>query len=141
MRALSAEDLDVGLALAGIAGQLESLTGVLDRLGTATVASVLNSKGEQLKQSADALIRRAAATAVLARTLAETSMAAAVLGEEEVAEGQARLATSEWEQGASEELAGEGLGLMARGFAEASVADGLEREADDMLAEGDRQAA
>jgi hypothetical protein len=132
VRALSEEDLSIGLSLAGIAGQLRSLTGAVERLGPRIVAGVLESKGEQLERLADAVMARSAATAGLGRTLAQTSLAAAQLGDAEVAEGRARLSVSEWEAQESQDLAGEGLGLMAWGITEAVAADDLREQAEGM---------
>jgi hypothetical protein len=132
VRALSEEDLNIGLALAGIAGQLRSLTGAVDRLGPRVIAGVLESKGEQLGRLAESVMARSAATAALGRTLAQTSLAAAQLGDAEVAEGQARLTVSEWEAEESQDLAGEGVGLMAWGITEAVAADDLREQAEEI---------
>ncbi len=136
MGALSDEDLDLGLALAGIAGQLRAVTGVVDSLGTSVVAGFLDNKTEQLKQLAETVILRAGAAGSLSSMLAQTSKAVAELGEAEVAEGEAQLAVSEERAEESEELAGEGLGLMLMGMAEAVQAHDLQEEADEILAEG-----
>ena len=135
--ALSDEDLDIGLTLAGIAGQLGAVTGVVESLGTSAIVGFLDARSEQLKQLAGAVILRAGATGALARALAETSTAVAELGEAEVAEGEVKFATSRQEADESEELAGEGLGLMMMGMAEAAEAQDLQEESDEMTAEGD----
>ena len=134
--ALSAEDMDLGLALAGIAGQLGAVTGVVESLGPSVIAGFLDARSEQLRQLAQTVILRAGVTGALARALVKTSSAVAELGEEEVAEGEAELAASREEAEESEELAGEGLGLMVMGMAEAVEAHDLQEEADEMTAEG-----
>ena len=93
--ALSAEDMDLGLALAGMAGQLGAVTGVVDSLGTSVIAGFLDARSEQLRRLAETVILRAGATGALARALAETSRAVADLGDGEVAEGEAELASSQ----------------------------------------------
>jgi hypothetical protein len=134
--ALSEEDLGIGLALAGIAGQLRAMTRVVDSLGTSVIVGFLRDRSERLERLAETVIQRAGATGALARTLAETSRAVAELGEAEVTEGEAMFTAAEEEADESEELAGEGLGLMMMGIAEAVQAHDLQQEADQMVAEG-----
>ena len=141
VEALSTEDLDLGLALAGMAGQLGAMTAVVDSLSTGVIAEFLDTRSEQLKQLAESLILRAGATGALAKTLAETSGAMAELGETEVAEGEAEFATSEEEAAEGEELAGTGLGLMMMGVAEAVEAEGFQEEADKIAQKDSAEAA
>ncbi len=129
LEGLSGEDLSVGLALAGIAGQLRAVVAGLEGLTTPVLARFLDSRSRQLEQLAENVIQRAATAGALARTLADTSLAAAALADEELVEGGARLAASRREAARSEELADEGLDLLALGIAEAAEAEELEQEA------------
>ena len=141
VEALSTEDLDLGLALAGIAGQLGAMTAVVDSLSTGVIAEFLDTRSGQLKQLAESLILRAGATGALAKTLAETSGAMAELGETEVAEGEAEFATSEQEAAEGEELAGAGLGLVMMGMVESAEAEGFQEEADKIAQKDSAEAA
>ncbi len=135
MGSLSEEDLGLGLTLAAIAGQVRAMIGVVDNLGTSVVAGFLDSRGEQLAQLAETLLLRAGATGALAKALADTGMVVAELGQVEVAEGEAAFRAAEREAERGEELADEGLGLMAVSLVEAAQAQELQDQADALVAE------
>jgi hypothetical protein len=138
---LSEEDLDLGLALAGIAGQLRAMTGVVDNLGTSVVAGFLDSRGEQLAELAETVILRAGATGALAKALADTGMVVAELGQAEVAEGEATFRASERDAAQGQQLADEGLGLVAASMVEAVQAQELQDQADALVAEAGAEEA
>jgi hypothetical protein len=91
VRALSAGDLQHGLSLAGIAGQLATVSGVLDTLQMPVLSTFLGVASGQLRDLAVSSLLRARDTRDLAGLLRRTGQTVAGYGTTEMAEGLVRL--------------------------------------------------
>jgi len=131
MGLMSEDDIEHGLELARLSGELMTVSEVVASLQMPVLTEFLYDRGELLQEIAVEQIRMAASTRGLARAMASTGKKIAGLGENEVAEGFARMAVSEGMAIRSEELAIGGAILAEQGIekvATAAVAGAVARE-------------
>ncbi len=124
---MSAEDLDHGMKLASIAGQLWATSNVLETLDLPLFAEFLDDKGHELQELAVDVLLRSGATRVLATEMAETGAEVGELAIGEVAEGIGRLVESEELESQSDLLQDAGEQLEEQGLAEEVASGGTER--------------
>jgi hypothetical protein len=119
---MSLGDVERGLELGCLAGELSTIANVVDALEMPVLAAVLDDRGEQIQDIAVDVILRAAAERGLAQLMAATGQQIGELGAEEIDEGLLRIAASEIAAERSTELAEAGADL-ADEMVEAGVAD------------------
>jgi hypothetical protein len=107
---LSIDDLDRGMELARLAGELSAVGLVTERLQMPVLSVFLDDRGQKLEQMAVDTILRAASTRALSQLAMAKGMKIEAMGVEEVAEGLARVAASEAMSERSAELAYAGVG-------------------------------
>jgi hypothetical protein len=128
---LSLEDLDNGMALARLAGELSAVGLVTERMQMPVLSMFLDDRGEKLEQMAVDALLRAASTRALSKLALAKGMKIEAMAADEVAEGLARVAASEGLAERSAELAYAGVALAEKGIEEvetAAVAAGVARE-------------
>ena len=86
VKEMSSDDLDHGMKLAAIAGQLWAASNVLETLDMPVFADFLDDKGYELQDLAVEVLLRSGVTRVLAKSMAETGAEVGELGVGEVAE-------------------------------------------------------
>ena len=133
---MSAEDLDHGMKLASIAGQLWATSNVLETLDLPLFAEFLDDKGHELQELAVDVLLRSGATRVLATEMAETGAEVGELAIGEVAAGIGRLVESEELENQSDLLQDAGEELAEQGFAEVVASEELSEAAKELRAEG-----
>jgi hypothetical protein len=121
---MSREDLERGLAMARMAGELWAVQDVVALLEMPVLAGFLEERGYKLRNLAVRQILSAAAGRGLGQVMAVTGQKIEAIGTDEAAEGLVRLAASEAlaeksadMQKTSEALGKEGADEMARGLA------------------------
>ena len=154
MAAVTADNLDRGMLLASLSGQLRVASDVVDLMNMPVLSEFLGVKGRQLRGLAVNEIGRAMAAAALAQgmdamadrlaalglgevaaglqeleasdALLDARDAAASAGVRTAAEGVAELSAAKAEAGATRQLAGAGVVMVAQGAEEVGAAEGLE---------------
>jgi hypothetical protein len=134
--ALAEEDLEQAMELAAIAGQLWTVSDVVDVLDMPVLSAFLEARGEALQQMAVDTIFRYGATRALSDVIAETGLDIGVLGEVEIAEGADRLMAAEEMAIVGEEMEQEGAELAAEGLVELAAARGMRDAAETLAADG-----
>ena len=134
--AMSAADLDRGMELASVAGQLEAASDMMGTLGMPVLAAFLDAKGEQVKRVAVNMLLRAGATRALGAAIAETGVEVGELGADEFAKGITRLAQAQAIESQSQQLAQAGAELTEQGVAEMAVSQEARQAAQEMRAKG-----
>jgi hypothetical protein len=120
---MSQEDLDRGLELGRLAGELSTVSDVVGMLQMAVLSDFLKARSARLQEVAvDALIR-SAGTRALGKSMVETGAAIEKLGEGEVAEGAVRMAVAEAAAQRSQQLSEASEQLAERGLAEIDTAE------------------
>jgi hypothetical protein len=130
--AMSEEDLERGMELARIAGELETIGDVVDMLQMPVLSEVLTKRGLRLRQIAVDTLLSFTATRALSGAMGQTGKDIEALGENEVAEGVVRLAVSDAAAARSQELAQMSDALVSQGVDElvtAKLAGEVAREA------------
>jgi hypothetical protein len=92
---MSLEDVDHGLELARMAGEFSVVSQIVAPLQMPLLTAFLEERSISLHAMAVEQVRQAGSTRSLARAIAATGKQIAGLGENEIAEGVARLAVSE----------------------------------------------
>ena len=133
---MSADDLDHGMKLASIAGQLWAASNVLEMLDMPIFADFLDDKGQELQDLAVDELLRSGATRALATAMAETGAEVGELGVGEVAEGIGRLIESEELEDQSELLEDAAEQLEEQGMDEVLASEELSEAAKEIRAEG-----
>ena len=133
---MSLGDLDLGLELSRMAGELQTLSDVVYTLEMPVLAAVLGDRGQSLQEIGADVILRAAAERSLSALMEATGLQIAELGEGEMDEGALRLAASDLAAERAGELAAAGLLLGLRGEAELEDAADDADLAADIAAEG-----
>ncbi len=133
---MSYGDIERGLELARMAGELRAISDVTDALEMPVLTAVLADRGERLQQVAVEVILQAAATRSLSHVIADTGRQIGDLGENEIDEGVVRLAASEAAAKRAGELAHASDMLATRGSVEAAVAVGAGELVREMVVEG-----
>jgi hypothetical protein len=121
---MSREDIEHGLALARLSGELAAVGEVVDLLQMPVLSEFLDERGGTLQEMAVDQILLAGSTRSLARAIEAAGGRMADLGENEVAEGIVRVGVSEGLEEAGQELDREGRRLERRGAAE--MVEGVE---------------
>jgi hypothetical protein len=129
---MSAEDLESGMELARLAGELSAVGLVTERLHMPVLSAFLDNRGEQLEQMAVNAILRASSNRTLSQLAMAKGMKIEAMGAQEVAEGLARMAASEAMVERSEELSYAAVELAGQGIESmqtSAVAADIAREA------------
>ena len=105
VHALNEEDLEDVIEIGAISGELAVLSDVLAAMAFDTMSEFLLSRSQRLRELAVDNILRYGAVRALSESLHETSATVGALGEEEVAEGEARLDLAEAAAANSQALA------------------------------------
>jgi len=116
------EDLEQGLALARLAGELQAASKVVDLMVMPVLTGFLETRSAQLQDLAVDNILQSAGNRALARVLAAKGLEIEEMGIEEMAEGLTRIAASEAMEERSEDLAVAGVVLVAKGVEEVVAA-------------------
>jgi hypothetical protein len=122
VQALGEHDLDRGMDLAAIAGQLWAVSEMLESIDMPVLSAFLETKGHELQDIAVDSLLRATAAHDLADSMEETGLAIGELGANEVDEGEARLAAAQAFGEASEQLAAEGAAQAIQGATQVAAA-------------------
>ena len=101
---MSKEELERGLELARLAGELWTVSDVVDMLDMPVLAEFLDERGMRLQEIAVDQLLRYTSTRALAGAIKETGKDIEAMGEQEVAEGVVRMAVSEAAAERSQEL-------------------------------------
>jgi len=133
---MSLEDVDHGLELARLAGELNVVSEIVHGLQMPVLSDFLESRGASLHQMAVNQIRLAGSTRNLAYAMADTSQQITGFGEDEMAEGVARLAVSEGMAERSTELAVGAAMLAEKGIEEVATAAVTSEIAREIAAKG-----
>jgi hypothetical protein len=119
---MSLGDLDRGLELGRLAGELQTIGDVVDALEMPVLSAVLGDRGWRLQQIAVDVILRAAAERSLSALMEATGIQIAELGANEMDEGVLRLAASQVAAERAGELAAAGLLMGMQGKVELAAA-------------------
>jgi hypothetical protein len=133
---MGAEDLEHGMALARLSGELRAAYAIVRRLRMPVLASFLSDRSERLNFMAVDAVLRASGTRALGTALAATGKDIGELSAEEVAEGVTRLIASAALEERSEELEEEGEAYAEVGVDEVMSAAALGEVARDLTLEG-----
>jgi hypothetical protein len=121
VRSMGAGDLDAGLAVSRVGGELAAVARLVERLDMPVLAAFLEDRGDLLRDlSVDTLLRYVGARA-LSSAMAGAGGRVAELGIGEVAEGATRMIAGERLADASDDLAAEGAAQAVLGVAELEV--------------------
>ena len=101
---MSKEELERGLELGRLAGELWTVSDVVDMLDMPVLAEFLDERGMRLQEIAVDQLLRYTGTRALAGAIKETGKEIEAMGEQEVAEGAVRMAVSEAAAERSQEL-------------------------------------
>jgi hypothetical protein len=101
---MSKQDLERGLELARVAGELATVSDVVTMLQMPVLADFLESRGTRLREAAVRVLVQFAGTRALGQAMGETGQAIQGLGEQELMEGAARVAVSDAAAQRSREL-------------------------------------
>ena len=132
VRLMSREELDRGLELARLAGELWTVSDVAGLLDMPVLAEFLEERGMRLQEIAVDQLLRYTGTRALAGAIKTAGEDIEAMGEDEVVEGMMRGAVSEAAAKRSAELSAASGALAARGVDElttAAVAGAVAREA------------
>jgi hypothetical protein len=132
---MSADDLEQGMELARMSGELRTVGDVVARLDMPVVSALLEDRGGRLQQIAVDTVLRSGSTRAIARTIAATGEDLEGAGTEEALEGVARQLASRAMAADSAALAEEGAELATQGLIEVAVADAAADLAGDLIAE------
>jgi hypothetical protein len=102
---MSAADLERGLKIARIAGELRAVSDVIDLLKLPVLSAFLQSRGEELRLTAVDVMLESVGARALSAALSDEVEHVAGMGAEEAAEGFARMAMSAGLAAGSDELA------------------------------------
>lgn len=124
VHSLNEDDLDDAMEIGSISGELAVLSDVLATMEMETIADFLIDRSQRLRELAVDNILRYGALRALTETLGETGEKIGALGEEETAEGEARLDLAEAVSANSEAMAIAGEEMIAEGLATLAAAQG-----------------
>ena len=119
---MSEEDLERGMELARMAGEMEAVGLLADRLDMPVLSAFLLTRSEDLQDIAVDTIIRFGSNRALSQMIAAKGVEIGEMGAEEVAEGLTRVAVSKAMADRSEELAAAGVVLGVQGVAEVETA-------------------
>ena len=138
---MSFEDIEHGLELARLSGEFSAVSQIVDLMQMPVLSSFLAARGERLQEMSVEQIRLAGSTRSLARAMAATGQKIAGMGENEMAEGVARVAFSEGMAERSAALAETSEALAIKGMQEMEQAEEIAYAARDIAAEGAAEVA
>ena len=136
MAAVTADDMERGMFLASLSGQIRVAADVVDLMNMPILSAFLGQKGRQLRGLAVNEIGRAMAAAALSEGMEAMSDRLALLGMNEVAEGLRELDTSEALRDARDDAVSAGLETAAAGVAEMSAASAEARATQQLAGAG-----
>ncbi len=119
---MTVDDLDKGLELGRLAGELQILSGIVAELEMPILSAVLNDRGARLSEIAKETILRAAASRSLTELVEATGSRIGDIGVNEIDEGLLRMAASDIAASRSADLSAAGLSLGLRGVMELGLA-------------------
>jgi hypothetical protein len=119
---MSREELDRGMELARLAGELSVAADVVDILQMPVLAEFLADRGERLQDIAVDQLLRFTSTRALAGAIKEAGEDIEAMGETEIAEGQLRVAVAGVAAERSAELSAASDALAAKGVDELTTA-------------------
>ena len=119
---MSREELERGLELARLAGELWTVSDVVGVLDMPVLAEFLEDRGLRLQQIAADQLLRYTGTRALAGAIKETGKDIEAMGEQEVTEGIVRMAVSDAAADRSAELSAASDALASKGVDELSTA-------------------
>ena len=119
---MSKEELERGLELARLAGELWTVSDVVGVLDMPVLAEFLEERGMRLQEIAVDQLLRFTGTRALAGAIKEAGQDIEAMGEQEVAEGAVRVAVSDAAAERSAELSAASDALAARGVDELATA-------------------
>lgn len=125
VHSLNEEDLQGVIEIGAISGELAVLGDVLATMEFETMAAFLRGRSQRLRELALENILRYGALRALGDSMRETGATVGTLGEEEVAEGEARLDLAEAAAANSQALATTGVGLIEDGLMMLGAATGV----------------
>jgi hypothetical protein len=123
VKMMSREELERGLELARLAGELWTISDVAGVLDMPVLAEFLEERGMRLQEIAVDQLLRYTGTRALAGALKETGKKIEALGEQEVTEGLVRVAVSEAAAERSAELSAASDALAAKAVDEMVTAE------------------
>jgi hypothetical protein len=129
-------DLEAGLALARVAGELWAVGDVVHMLEMPVLASFLNNRSALLKGLAVKQVLRSASATSLSEMMAASGQKLAALGTNEAAEGLARMMVSDALSERSGQLAEASEELAVMGITDAAMAQAAANTAREMVKEG-----
>lgn len=119
---MTVDDLDKGLELGRLAGELQILGRIVAELEMPVLSAVLSDRGNRLSELAKETILRAAASRSLTELIEATGNRIGDLGVNEIDEGILRVAASDIAASRSADLSAAGLSLGMRGVVELGMA-------------------
>jgi len=122
VKLMSKEELERGLELARIAGELWTVSDVASVLDMPVVAEFLEERGMRLQEIAVDQLLRFTGTRALAGAIKEAGKDIEVMGEQEVTEGLVRMSVAEAAAQRSAELSAASDALAAKGVDELTTA-------------------
>jgi hypothetical protein len=126
---MSEADLEHGLELARLSGELRVVGSIVDRMAMPTLSTFLHGRSKRVDKLAERAILRSTGTRALAAALAATGADLADLSADDVAQGIVRMAASDAMAEAGDELFVRGIGTQLRGADEVESAVQLGRAA------------
>jgi hypothetical protein len=123
--AMSTEDLERGMDLASLYGELTVAGDVMAELGLPVMAAFLADRGSWLREIAVDELKQYGASRALADAMGDTSLQVGDLGIGEVEEGIVRLAISDEMAEESEALAEAGIEMTVEGLADMAAAEAM----------------
>jgi hypothetical protein len=133
---MSEEELERGLALARVAGELSTVGDMMDVLQMPVLAEFLADRGQQLQDIAVDQLLRFTSTRALAGAIKEAGEHIEAMGEDEVVEGMMRGAVSEAAAARSAELSAASDALAGKAVDELATAAIAREVARDAVASG-----
>ena len=121
---LNADDLEDTMEIASISGEIAVISDVLAELDMETMSDFLLSRSMRLRELAVDNIMRYGAIRALTETMEDVEAEIAELGENEMAEGSARLDLADAAAASSEAMAAAGEEMIAEGLATLAAAQG-----------------
>lgn len=122
-RALSLDEVERGMELAAMAGQIGTVGDTVRAIGMESLGKFLDDMSRRMRELAVRDMLQSQDARGLAQAIGEAGEGVGVLGETELAAGIAELASAQEAADASELAATVGAGQIVAGLAEATAAD------------------
>ncbi len=124
--ALNADDLEDTMEIASISGELSVISDVLYAMDLPVISAFLQDRGERLKELAVDNIMRYGAVRALTEAMEVTGEEIAMLGDNEMAEGEMRIEMADIAAASSEVLASAGEEMIAEGLVTLAASQGAQ---------------